>query len=139
MPIAQHDFALNSGERIATLAVDDIHPDHWERYHYALRHLQELPGPLVGADVFCGSGYGTFMLAQKLPGFMFGIDGSADAVRQAVDHYAAMNLLYSHKMFPFALPAGLFDFIVSMESVEHVEDGELFFNMLARAVKPGGG
>lgn len=138
MQLAQHNFALDSGERIATLAVDDIHPDHWERYHFAVQHLLPLGGPLVGADVFCGAGYGTHLLAQKLPCFILGIDGSADAIRQASEHYTSMNMLFSQKFFPFALPAAHFDFIVSMESLEHVEDGELFFFMLAKSLKPGG-
>jgi len=138
MQLAQHNFALHSGERISTLAIDNIHPDHWERYYFAVEHLRPLGVGLVGADVFCGAGYGTQLLAQKLPCFMLGIDGSAEAVRQASEHYTSMNILFSQKLFPFALPAEHFDFIVSMESLEHVEDGELFFFMMAKALKPGG-
>ena len=138
MGLLDRDFGLTSGERVSTIRIDDIPPDHIARYEFAADALADLPGPLVGADIFCGSGYGTHLLAQRLPCFITGIDGSPDAIARAAEHYIDFNVLFSYKLFPFSLPANHFDFIVSMESIEHVEQGESFFRLLVHALKPGG-
>lgn len=140
MSLIDRDFKLNSGERVTAVAIDDIPPDHWARYEFARDCLIEMNAtrPLIGADIFCGAGYGTQFLAQTLPCHILGIDGSAEAIERASRQYANLNLFFSHKFFPFSLPPEHFDFIVSMESIEHVEDGELFFNVLEQALKPGG-
>ena len=40
--------------------------------------------------------------------------------------------------YPFELPAATFDFVVSLESIEHVADGAGFFTALVNSLKPGG-
>lgn len=141
MSLIDHNFKLTSGERVSTVAPDDIPPDHIARYHFAVDCISKIPNPsgvLIGADIFCGSGYGSHIIAQRLPCFLTGIDGSAEAVQRAANHYTDLNLLFSHKFFPFYLPPCHFDFIVSIESIEHVENGDLLMQVLAQAVKPGG-
>ncbi|MEA0738504.1 class I SAM-dependent methyltransferase [Xanthomonas campestris pv. campestris] len=138
MGLIDRDFALTSGERVVTLKIDEIPPDHLARYAFARQALSDLPGPLLGADIFCGGGYGTHLLAQGLPCFMLGIDGSAESIARASQTYVDLNVMFAHKFFPFALPADHFDFIVSMESIEHVENGALFFGLMVHALKPGG-
>lgn len=138
MGLLERDFGLASGERITALKVDDIPPECMARYGFACQVLDDLQGPLVGADIFCGTGYGTHLLAQRLPCFILGIDGSLEAIAHASQAYVDINVLFSHKFFPFSLPENHFDFIVSIESIEHVENSELFFGLLVRALKPGG-
>ncbi|MBB6573988.1 class I SAM-dependent methyltransferase [Xanthomonas arboricola] len=138
MGLIDRDFALDSGERVIALKIDDIPPDHMARYEFARQSLIDLPGPLLGADIFCGGGYGTHLLAQGLPCFIIGIDGSGESIARASQTYVDLNLMFAHKFFPFALPAEHFDFIVSMESIEHVENGALFFGLMVYALKPGG-
>lgn len=138
MSLLERDFALDSGERVTALHIDRIPPDHLARYQFASEVLADMPGPLIGADIFCGAGYGTHLLAQRLPCFMLGIDGSGESINQANRSYVDLNVLFSQKFFPFSLPAAHFDFIVSMESIEHVERGDAFFQLLVHALKPGG-
>ncbi len=138
MSLADHDFSFTSGERFATTSMDNVGRETVARYRFACDLLKEMPGPLVGADIFCGGGYGAHMLSQSLPCFLLAIDGSADSIRQATEQYVDFNVLFSHKLFPFSLPQAHFDFIVSIESIEHVEDGEMFFELLTNALKPGG-
>lgn len=142
MSFLDKDFSLTSGERVAHIALDDIPPDHWARYEYACDAIAPLTersnSPLIGADIFCGSGYGAHMIAQRVPCFLFGIDGSAESIAEAASCFVDLNLFFTHKFFPFSLPKAHFDFIVSIESIEHVENGEQFFSLLAQAVKPGG-
>jgi SAM-dependent methyltransferase len=134
----EHDFSLHSGERVTGIQTDHVPNDHLERYRFAAQFLQKLTPPLVGADIFCGSGYGAEILASKLDAHLFAIDGSQEAIAQANHTYCNFNVLFAQKYFPFTLPNNLFDFVVSMESLEHVENGELFASMLASAIKPGG-
>lgn len=143
MGLLDHNFQLASGERVTAIAIDNIPPDHLARYEFAAECLKDMQpetenAPLIGADIFCGSGYGAHMLAQRLPCFLLGIDGSSEAIQRASQHYTDFNLLFSHKFFPFTLPPRHFDFIVSMESLEHVENGDLFFKVLSQSIKPGG-
>jgi cyclopropane fatty-acyl-phospholipid synthase-like methyltransferase len=142
MGFLEKDFSLASGERVANIAFDDIPPDHWARYEYACEAIWPLvelkEKMLIGADIFCGSGYGAHMLAQKLPCFLTAIDGSAEAISEAATRFVNMNLFFSHKFFPFSLPTEHFDFIVSIESIEHIENGEQFFSLLAQSIKVGG-
>jgi SAM-dependent methyltransferase len=142
MGFLEKDFSLDSGERVAAIAVDDIPPDHWARYAYACDSIEPLVARshnvLTGADIFCGSGYGAHMLAQRLPCFLLGVDGSAESIAEAASRFVDLNLFFSHKFFPFSLPTSHFDFIVSIESIEHVENGDQFFSLLAQSIKPGG-
>ena len=142
MSFLDKDFSLASGERVPNVALDDIPPDHLARYLFACEAVAPLVananGTLIGADIFCGSGYGSHLIAQRLPCFLLGIDGSAESIGEASTRFVDLNLLFSHKFFPFSLPAAHFDFIVSMESMEHVENGDQFFSLLAQAIKPGG-
>lgn len=142
MSFLDKDFSLASGERVAHIALDDIPPDHLARYAYACDAIaplvERLIGPLTGADIFCGSGYGSHMLAQRVPCFLLGIDGSTESIAEAASRFVDLNLFFCHKFFPFSLPPAHFDFIVSMESIEHVENGDQFFALLAQAIKPGG-
>lgn len=138
MGLLDRDFKLDSGERLTALHADALPPDAVARYEFAREVLCDLPGPLIGADIFCGNGYGTHLLAQSLPCFIHGIDGSAESIDLANRSYVDLNTLFSQKFFPFSLPANHFDFIVSIESIEHVEQGEAFFGLLVHALKPGG-
>lgn len=141
MSLIDHDFKLASGERVAAIALDEIPPDHLARYEFAIDCLKDISTPtgvLIGADIFCGSGYGSHMLAQRLPCFLTGIDGSSEAIQRAANHYTDLNLFFSHKFFPFFLPPEHFDFIVSIESIEHVENDKLLMQCFAQALKPGG-
>jgi len=138
MGLLDRDFSFSSGERVVALSYDAIPPDHLARYEFACEVLSQAEGPLIGADVFCGVGYGTHLLAQNLPCFILGIDGSGESINRASQTYVDFNVLFSQKFFPFTLPENNFDFIVSMESIEHVEDSEAFFRMLVAALKPHG-
>lgn len=132
-PSDDHDFSLNSGERQVATRYEDIRADH--RYRYEWAHAR-LPEKGHGVDVFCGNGYGTHLLSTSR--HVLGIDGSTDAIRLAEQHYRTPNTLFAQARYPFSLPSQAFDFAVSLESVEHVEQGEAFFAMLAASLKPGG-
>lgn len=140
-PEAPPRFSLASGERQTGLRLEDIRNDHLVRYEYACKivrqHLKRDSG-VFGLDVFCGTGYGTHMLADAAQRPILGIDASAEAIAVANTHYANEQTFFSAKLFPFFLPRDTFDFVVCMESLEHVAETGLFLNQIVGALKPGG-
>jgi SAM-dependent methyltransferase len=132
------DYSLKSGERYASLDLNLIGGDHLWRYQYVATRMAGRDHSLFGADIFCGAGYGAMLMAQQLNATILAIDGSAEAIEIANQKLSAPNVLFAAKLFPFELPEATFDFIASLESMEHVKDFETFFWTLAKALKKGG-
>lgn len=130
---ATHDLSLHSGERQVATEYGSIRADHRFRYEWA---DDRIPKSGFGLDAFCGNGYGTWLLAATR--LVIGIDGSDEAIRLADGHFRTPRTLFSANYYPFELPEAAFDFVVSLESVEHVEDGGGFFERLVTSLKPGG-
>jgi SAM-dependent methyltransferase len=131
MPV--HDFSLNSGERQVGTTYQSIRADHRYRYEWADACI---PRTGFGVDIFCGNGYGTWLLSEAR--WVLGIDGSAEAIRLADQYFRRPSGMFSVGVYPFTLPVSGLDFVVSLESIEHVEDGSGFFRSLADSLKPGG-
>lgn len=136
------DFSYDSGERQTATCFEDIRRDHANRYrlatHIVKAHFAGAVGPLRGLDLFCGNGYGTWLASHELGAHLLGIDGSADAIAIANEHFSTDRTLFTAKCFPFDLPANTYDFITCFESIEHVEQPEALFAALAKSLKPGG-
>jgi 2-polyprenyl-3-methyl-5-hydroxy-6-metoxy-1,4-benzoquinol methylase len=132
------DLSLDSGERINFVDEGLLYTDCLARYQWIERDLQDANRPLVGADVFCGNGYGSNILARSLDATIFAIDGSSESIAQAAQSYLRANLFFAAKLFPFELPHGMFDFVASIESLEHVREYQAFAAMLCRSLRPGG-
>lgn len=107
-------------------------------YQYVATRMAGRDRSLFGADIFCGAGYGAILMSQQLNATILAIDGSAEAIEIANRKLHAPNVIFAAKLFPFELPEATFDFIASLESMEHVKDFETFFWMLSKALKPGG-
>ena len=130
------DFSLNSGERQIGDTLELIREDHLARYRLVQDYLDvKSAETLNGLDIFCGNGYGSFMLSKKnLNLYITGIDGSKEAIKQASTTYKCKNNLFLHRLFPFDLKVNSFDLIVCFESLEHVEkDKQMFLEMFCSA------
>lgn len=112
---------------------------HVERYQFACRHL--VPGKVL--DIACGTGYGTRLLADWSDGPCTGVDISPDAIAYAKKRYA-------HERTQFVC-SSLLDFtaneaaqqvkynnIVSLETIEHLEDPGMVVRHLTSLLAPGG-
>jgi 2-polyprenyl-3-methyl-5-hydroxy-6-metoxy-1,4-benzoquinol methylase len=93
---------------------------------------------LYGADIFCGSGYGSALIASRTRAHLLSIDGSTEAIQNANRLYFNPRIFFCAKHFPFHLPESQFDFIACIESLEHIKDYASFFTLLAASIKPGG-
>ncbi len=126
------DFSYQSGERQIANQYEDIRRDHRARYELADKIL---PKNSSVADVFCGNGYGTNLLARNRTAL--GIDGSADAISVARKKYSSNGAKFDCQCFP-NLHLKKYDSVVSFESVEHVNNGETFLQCLIDKVLPNG-
>lgn len=108
--------------------------EHRSRYHFAARFAR---GVCV-ADIACGSGYGTSLLSQAGAAFVVGIEISADALgeREWVSKSGSAACQADAQHLPLA--TGIFDLVVSFETVEHLKDDALFIKEVHRALKSGG-
>jgi SAM-dependent methyltransferase len=118
-----------------------VHPEslfyheHVARYRFAETHLR--PGPTL--DLACGSGYGTDRLS-RLPGVRaFGADidlPSLHACRVDYPNHGVNFLAASGPRLPFS--KGFFQNIVTLETIEHIEDDRGYLRELLRTLRPDG-
>lgn len=107
---------------------------HLERYRFAAQHARE--GRLL--DIACGVGYGTALLAERTGIDAVGVDISPDAVRYATERYSGPHARFEQgNAMAFADPEG-FDTIVSLETIEHVENPVGLLSHLVTLLKPQG-
>lgn len=133
-------FSFESGERQTGDSLGKIRADHLVRYELALNKIQSecnRTDILFGLDVFCGNGYGSYLLSDKSGCSMMGIDASSESIEFARKFYSTSNVFFSAKEFPFSLPVGIADFVVCFESLEHVRDSKRLVNEIVRSLKPG--
>ncbi|MBJ19279.1 MAG: class I SAM-dependent methyltransferase [bacterium] len=135
----------DSLERIVPDRVDDADQAgseslllHQERYRFAAEHARS--GRLL--DLACGVGYGTRLLADArddIEGFL-GVDVARTAVEYAQRVYSDERVRYvqADAMSFGEDGASSFDTIVSLETIEHLPEPEVFFERLCRLLKPGG-
>jgi cyclopropane fatty-acyl-phospholipid synthase-like methyltransferase len=110
---------------------------HLERYRFAGAHLR--PGRV--ADVACGVGYGSYLLATEFGAKISGIiaaDIDESSIQRAVKRYAHPSIEFVVKnALEFSAPAPL-DNIVSLETIEHLPDPRSFVRHLGGQMVRGG-
>lgn len=130
---------MRMSERLYVPNFLDARADHIARYVWANSYISPMG---KGLDVFCGCGYGTHALRSTLRQ-VTGIDGSEEAIGWAKEHFADRRFT-NGDFLRVSWPDPWFDqeetqdFVVSLESLEHVRDPDLFFKALARTLKRGG-
>jgi SAM-dependent methyltransferase len=113
---------------------EDPRPDspwwgvHAARYRFASRNVEF--ARLL--DIACGSGYGVAMLSAG--GWVVGVDVDPGALRSARD--AGPVLAADGCRLPF--PDAAFDAVVTLETIEHLQDRDAFLSELLRVLAPGG-
>jgi ubiquinone/menaquinone biosynthesis C-methylase UbiE len=109
--------------------------EHRHRYIWASRYA-------TGAvcDVACGNGYGGQILSSNAEVSSYiGIDASDDAVSQASLSFSDENRKYVlGSATAIALQASSIDTVVSLETLEHLEEPEIAVREFLRILKPEG-
>lgn len=112
-----------------------IDEEHRSRYHLACNYVK---GKNV-LDVACGSGYGTYLLAEAGgASSVLGFDLDNHAVRYGSIRYAHENVKRQiQDVQDFNLP-NTFDVVVSFETIEHLDDYQSFLKSTHSSLKAGG-
>jgi 2-polyprenyl-3-methyl-5-hydroxy-6-metoxy-1,4-benzoquinol methylase len=110
--------------------------EHLARYRYA---MQLIGGKRV-ADIACGTGYGTQMLAKAGAQSVHGMDLSEEAVDFCRENYNTPNVTYSvaNAQKLAAIGNSEFDLVVSFETIEHLPGVEAYLDEMVRILRPGG-
>lgn len=90
-------------------------------------------------DAACGEGYGSFLLKKWGAESVGGVDIDAAAIEKACSNFKNDGLKYIQndvQKLPFE--DHVFDLVVSLETLEHVDDAEMFLREIKRVLKPGG-
>jgi 2-polyprenyl-3-methyl-5-hydroxy-6-metoxy-1,4-benzoquinol methylase len=110
-----------------------------------LRHLAayefvkgQLSSQQTVLEVGCGEGYGSNYLSKSCKEII-GIDVEISAIEHAKKKYTTANCSfkeYNGSNIPYS--ENHFDFIVSFQVIEHVDNDAAFVKELGRVLKPGG-
>ncbi len=133
----KRDYSLKSGERQTATTLKNIRQDHLNRYNLAINVIKKYSNnfkKLYGLDIFCGNGYGSYLISECLNTYIDSYDASKDAIKCANKYYKNTDVNYYNKIFPFQLPRNKYDYIISMESIEHIKDDDLFLNLLSDSI-----
>jgi SAM-dependent methyltransferase len=127
-----------TGERyIPTTNSPEISFEHWHRYLYVAEYVQDKDV----LDIASGEGFGSYYLAKSARSVV-GVDIDGEAISHAKKTYLSENLHFiegSMTDIPIQ-DTGVFDIIVSFESIEHI-DGKSqlsFMREVRRLLKPDG-
>lgn len=110
---------------------------HIARYSFA----KELCAGKRVLDAACGEGYGSRLLANWGASEVVGVDISAEAIASAQQHFSSESVRFIQndaETLPRHFEPNSFDLIVSFETIEHVQDPELFLRNIRDLLKPGG-
>lgn len=107
---------------------------HINRYAFAKSFVNNK----VVLDMACGSGYGTQILAERAKK-VYGVDLASDAIEFAQKHHIEDNIQFCNSSIEkFNLKENKADIVVSFETIEHIEDTDLYFKCVINNVKENG-
>ncbi|RCW71992.1 class I SAM-dependent methyltransferase [Saliterribacillus persicus] len=113
--------------------------EHIARYHFAAPYMK---GKVL--DFACGSGYGTHIIAKKCKkeiDEIIGVDIDKDAITYAKsNYYHPLSSFLQENVLDEKLSSklGKFDVILSFETIEHIEEEDLFLQNIFNLLKTGG-
>lgn len=126
-----------TGERFtadAPLLNTQIYHEHLHRYLFAAQCVRGL----AVLDIACGEGYGSALLAASAASVV-GVDVSAETIAHAERKYRLANLRFlAGECRSIPVKAQSIDVVVSFETIEHLEEHEVFMRDIRRVLKPGG-
>ncbi|HQW44841.1 MAG: class I SAM-dependent methyltransferase [Chitinophagaceae bacterium] len=127
----------DSGRSDHEIAGQDTLQLHLERYRFAGENI--IPGRV--ADVACGSGYGSHLLATQYNNHIhkiISIDNNETAIKYAQKKYnnPSIDFVLADAL-AFKSPA-LFSTIISLETIEHLEDPIRFVSHFTSQLAIGG-
>lgn len=105
------------------------------RYYLALDNINDND---IVLDAACGSGFGSAILSQKAR-LVYGVDISKEAIRYARIKYKSKKIKYVYgDVKHLKFKDGIFDVAVGIETLEHLDQVELYLKELKRVTRETG-
>ena len=124
-----------TGERFVPSERGQIAYEHYHRYAACVEAAR---GKVV-LDIACGEGFGSALLARNAAK-VIGIDVDAVTVRHATEMYGHLRnvsfVIGDCRAIP--LETNSVDFIVSFETIEHIDEHDQMLAELGRVLRPNG-
>jgi SAM-dependent methyltransferase len=112
--------------------------NYWYRRHLAVyRWIAERCTGLRVADMACGEGYGSAVLAERAAGVV-GVDANPAAHEHARLRYRRANLRFERALVEEFDAGAPWDAIVFLQTVEHVQEPRALLERFATLLAPGG-
>ncbi len=124
-----------TGERYVPTESGRIRYEHWHRYGWVARAIQDLHV----LDIACGEGYGSASLSSYAQS-VTGVDISTEAIAHAQSKYGDIqNLSFQvGSATEIPVPSASFDAVVSFETLEHLSAHDEMLAEIHRVLKPDG-
>lgn len=126
--------SFQTAERHSAQVITDnvLHQRHMIAYHQAAKIIS---GNVL--EVGCGEGYGMELLAPKADKYM-AIDKFNTTINPDLPDFHKITFQQMNVPPFMGIEDNTFDFIVSFQVIEHIEDDEFFCRELYRVLKPDG-
>jgi ubiquinone/menaquinone biosynthesis C-methylase UbiE len=122
------------GERLETFVFNEATVEHLHRYALAMDLIKNKKV----LDIACGEGYGSALLAGAALE-VTGMDIDTPTIDKAKEKYRLTNVSFrTGQVENIPFEAGLFDTVVSFETIEHITDHQQMMQEIRRVLKPGG-
>jgi ubiquinone/menaquinone biosynthesis C-methylase UbiE len=111
-----------------------IYAEHYTRYLAAKNIIKDK----IVLDIACGTGYGSKLISQHARK-VFGVDIDDPTINYAKKHYSGKNIEYKvgdGQKIP--IEDNSIDVVITFETIEHVEDYNLFLKEVKRVLKDDG-
>lgn len=120
---------------IASSEIASDNPIH-QRLLFPYLHVSQL----VSGDVLeigCGTGRGVGVLAPQVSNYT-GVDKNTELMQELSQKYPSFTFIDMFLPPLKDLPSNHYDFVVTFQVIEHIENDDFFLQEAARVLKPGG-
>lgn len=126
--------SFQTAERHSAQVITDnvLHQRHMIAYHQAANMIS---GNVL--EVGCGEGYGMELLAPKADKYL-AIDKFNTTINPELPDFNKITFQQMNVPPFIGLEDNTFDFVVSFQVIEHIEDDDFYSREIYRVLKPGG-
>lgn len=129
--------AMDASSEVQRMTVRMYFGRYYKVYDWLKEYFNDREVRLL--DIACGAGYGSNIFSKI--GKVVAVDIDKDVVEHARRHYATVNMSFkvgSADDRSFLESLGKFDAVISLATVEHIDDYRGFLSWTRQALLPGG-